>query len=140
MSIAIAVFPVCLSPIISSRWPLPIGVIASIALIPVSKGEFTLSLVITPGATTSIGLLLVYSIGPRPSIGWPNASTTRPNIFSPTGTSITEPVLLTMSPSLIKVSSPKRTAPTWSISRFITKPYTSCGKTKSSPSIAFSRP
>ena len=37
-----AVLPVCRSPMISSRWPRPIGVIASIALIPVCSGSFTL--------------------------------------------------------------------------------------------------
>ena len=34
-SIATAVFPVWRSPMISSRWPRPIAVIASIAVIPV---------------------------------------------------------------------------------------------------------
>ena len=36
-----AVFPVCRSPIISSRCPLPIGTIESTALIPVCKGSLT---------------------------------------------------------------------------------------------------
>ena len=37
---AIAVLPVVRSPMISSRWPRPIGVMASIALIPVCIGSF----------------------------------------------------------------------------------------------------
>jgi len=41
VSIAIAVFPVCLSPIINSLCPLPMGIIESIGLIPVCKGSFT---------------------------------------------------------------------------------------------------
>ena len=121
-SIAIAVLPVCRSPIISSRCPLPIGVIASIAVIPVSKGVLTLLRVITPGAILSIGRFFLVLISPSPSIGCPNALTTRPNNSSPTGTSITCLVRFTVSPSLIRVSSPKRTAPTWPSSRFMTIP------------------
>ncbi len=41
VSIAIAVLPVWRSPMISSRWPRPIGIIASIDLIPVCSGSFT---------------------------------------------------------------------------------------------------
>src|ERR1700746_3673190 len=40
VSIAIAVFPVWRSPMISSRWPRPIGIIESIAFRPVSLGSF----------------------------------------------------------------------------------------------------
>ena len=40
-SIATAVLPVCRSPMISSRWPRPIGTIASIALSPVCSGSLT---------------------------------------------------------------------------------------------------
>jgi hypothetical protein len=35
VSSAIAVLPVCRSPMINSRWPRPIGIIPSTALIPV---------------------------------------------------------------------------------------------------------
>src|SRR4029453_812008 len=35
-----AVFPVWRSPMISSRWPRPMGIIASIALSPVCSGSF----------------------------------------------------------------------------------------------------
>src|ERR1700752_783371 len=41
VSIAIAVLPVCRSPMISCRWPRPIAVIASMALIPVCSGSGT---------------------------------------------------------------------------------------------------
>ena len=40
VSIAIAVLPVWRSPMISSRWPRPIGIIPSIALSPVCTGVF----------------------------------------------------------------------------------------------------
>ena len=39
VSIAIAVLPVWRSPMISSRWPRPIGIIASIAFRPVCTGS-----------------------------------------------------------------------------------------------------
>ena len=41
VSIAIAVLPVWRSPMISSRWPRPIGISASIALMPVWTGVST---------------------------------------------------------------------------------------------------
>ena len=40
-SMATAVLPVWRSPMISSRWPRPIGTIASIAFSPVCSGSFT---------------------------------------------------------------------------------------------------
>ena len=122
VSIAIAVFPVWRSPIISSRCPLPIGTIESIALIPVCKGVSTDFLEITPDATLSICLFFLVSTGPFPSIGCPRAFTTRPSIASPTGTSTTLPVVFTISPSLIFLWSPKSTAPTLSSSRLSTMP------------------
>jgi len=140
VSIAIAVLPVCLSPMISSRCPRPIGTMESIALIPVCNGVSTDFLEITPDATRSIWRYLSVSIGPLPSIGCPNALTTRPNIASPTGTSTTRPVVFTVSPSLIFFWLPSNTAPTLSSSRFNTIPYTSPGNSKSSPCIALSRP
>ena len=39
VSMAMAVLPVLRSPMISSRWPRPIGVIASMALMPVCSGS-----------------------------------------------------------------------------------------------------
>ena len=99
VSIAIAVLPVCLSPIISSLYPLPIGTRASTALIPVCIGSFTDYLGIIPGALTSTYILFLVFTGPFPSIGFPRASKTRPSISSPTGTSTISPVLITISPS-----------------------------------------
>ena len=49
-----AVLPVLRSPMISSRWPRPIGIIASIALMPVCSGSFTGCRSAMPGATMSI--------------------------------------------------------------------------------------
>ena len=74
------------------------GIIVSIALIPVCKGWFTDFLCRTPGAANSMGLVSVVTILPLPSIGWPNALITLPIIASPTGTSTTVPVGLTISP------------------------------------------
>src|SRR3982750_3081533 len=41
VSTRIAVLPVVRSPMISSRWPRPIGIIESIAFSPVCTGSFT---------------------------------------------------------------------------------------------------
>ena len=68
-SIATAVLPVWRSPMISSRWPRPIGTIASIALSPVCIGSFTGCRSTTPGASRSIGENWFVTIGPLPSIG-----------------------------------------------------------------------
>ncbi len=54
-SIAMAVFPVWRSPMMSSRWPRPIGIIASIALMPVCIGSLTGMRSTTPGALRSTG-------------------------------------------------------------------------------------
>ena len=85
-SIAIAVLPVWRSPMISSRWPRPIGIIASMALIPVCTA------VSRSGGRSrrercARSASLSVAIGPLPSIGWPSALTTRPIRASPTGTS-----------------------------------------------------
>jgi len=84
VSIAIVVLPVCLSQIINSLCPLPIGTIVSIALTPVASGTFTDFLVITPGATSSIGKTVFVEISHFPSIGVPRLSTTLPRNSSPT--------------------------------------------------------
>ena len=94
-----AVFPVYLSPIISSLYPLPIGTKQSTNLIPVYIGSCTDFLGIIPGALISTLLLVSDLIGPLPSIALPNASTTLPNKPSPIGTSTMAPVLYTVSPS-----------------------------------------
>ena len=51
---ATVVLPVLRSPMISSRWPRPIGVIASIALMPVCSGSCTGLRPMMPGAWISI--------------------------------------------------------------------------------------
>ena len=53
VSIAMAVLPVWRSPMISSRWPRPIGMSASIALMPVWTGVSTPWRTMTPGAIRS---------------------------------------------------------------------------------------
>jgi hypothetical protein len=101
VSIAIAVLPVCRSPMMSSRCPRPIGMSASIALMPVWTGVSTPCRTMTPGAIRSAGRVFFVSIGPLSSSGRPSGSTTRPSSAWPTGTSTTRPVVLTVSPSLI---------------------------------------
>ena len=100
VSIAIAVLPVPRSPMISSRCPRPMGIIASIALIPVCSGSFTGCRTMIPGAADSTLRVVVARIGPMPSSGRPRGSTTRPISAGPTGTSSTRPVVRTSSPSL----------------------------------------
>jgi hypothetical protein len=140
VSTRIAVLPVWRSPITSSRWPRPIGIIESMALMPVCSGSFTGWRFTTPGAIVSTLRNLSVTTGPLPSTGWPSAFTTRPMSASPTGTCAILPVACTASPSLIAVSAPKSTAPTLSSSRFSTMPTTSPGNLSSSPAIACSRP
>jgi len=140
VSIAIAVLPVWRSPMISSRWPRPIGISASIALIPVWTGVSTDWRTMTPGAIRSTGRVLVAAIGPLSSSGRPSGSTTRPRSARPTGTSTTRPVVLTMSPSLIAVELPRMTAPTVSSSRLRAMPITPPGNSRSSDASAPSRP
>ena len=116
------------------------GIMASIALMPVCRGVSTLFLVITPLATLSILRYFVVWIGPLPSMGCPSELTTRPTMASPTGTSTTRPVVFTVSPSLMFLALPNNTTPTLSSSRFRTMPYTSPGNSSSSPCMAFSSP
>ena len=59
VSIAIAVLPVWRSPMISSRWPRPIGIIESIAFRPVCSGSVTGWRWTTPGALNSAGRVSV---------------------------------------------------------------------------------
>ena len=99
VSIAMAVLPVWRSPMISSRWPRPIGIIESIALMPVCIGSCTDLRAMMPGALISTLRESLVPIGPLPSIGWPSALTTRPISASPTGTCAILPVRLTRSPS-----------------------------------------
>src|ERR1039457_750924 len=92
VSSAMAVLPVWRSPMINSRWPRPIGIMASIALMPVCSGSLTGRRSTTPGARRSMGLNCVVMMGPLSSMGLPRASTTRPINASPTGTDMMRPV------------------------------------------------
>ena len=122
VSTATAVLPVWRSPMISSRWPRPIGIIESIALMPVCIGSCTDLRAMMPGALTSILRRSVAFRGPLPSTGRPSALTTRPISASPTGTSAMRPVRLTTSPSRTASKLPSSATPTLSSSRFSTMP------------------
>src|SRR4030067_617455 len=83
VSSAIAVFPVCRSPMISSRCPRPIGIIESIALMPVWSGSFTGWRSTTLGAVNSMLRKWSDPVGALPSPGWPVAVATPPVIVLP---------------------------------------------------------
>jgi hypothetical protein len=99
VSSAIAVLPVWRSPMISSRWPRPIGIIESIAFRPVCIGSSTGWRWTTPGALNSAGRVSVVATSPLPSSGRRAVETIRPSRASPTGISSRRPVRLTVSPS-----------------------------------------
>src|SRR6202012_1464171 len=84
-SMATAVLPVWRAPMISSRWPRPIGIRVSMAFRPVCTGSCTDLRGMIPGAFTSTrrrSATLVSS--PLPSMGLPRGSTTRPSRPLPT--------------------------------------------------------
>ena len=54
VSMAIVVLPVLRSPMISSRWPRPIGISESMALMPVCIGSCTGLRPVMPGAWISM--------------------------------------------------------------------------------------
>ena len=101
VSMQMAVLPVRRSPMINSRWPRPMGVMASMALMPVCSGTLTGWRPATPGASISTGRRSEVTSGGPPSSGLPSGSITRPNTASPTGTLSKRPVLQTSSPSSI---------------------------------------
>src|SRR5215208_2312096 len=140
VSIAIAVFPVWRSPMISSRWPRPIGIIESIALRPVCIGSDTGCRWTTPGALCSAERVSVVLMSPLSSSGRPSGSTRRPSSSSPTGISSSLPVRFTVSSSDTLSHSPKSTAPTLSSSRLSASPTTSCGSSSLSSDMQLSTP
>src|SRR5688572_20801479 len=140
VSTATAVLPVWRSPMISSRWPRPTGTMASIALRPVCTGCDTDWRAITPGATFSMTSVSLALIGPLPWIGWPSEFTTRPSSSGPIGTERILPVVLTVSPSVMWVYSPRITEPTESRSRFSARPKVFFGNSSISPCITSDRP
>ena len=99
---AIAVLPVLRSPMISSRWPRPIGVMASMALIAgLHRLVDRLPVGDAGGGRLDQPGLCSVTIGPLLSIGTPSGLTTRPTMASPTGTRSSSPVAVTVSPSWI---------------------------------------
>ena len=138
-----AVLPVLRSPMTSSRWPRPTGIMLSTALMPNCSGSFTGWRSLMPGATMSTFMLALALIAGPPSMALPSGSTTRPSISGPAGTSSRRPVLRTVSPSRTRLASPNSTAPTMSVSRFITWPVItppSASNSSSSPAITLLRP
>src|SRR3954453_18804429 len=122
VSTATVVLPVLRSPMISSRCPRPIGVMASMALMPVCSGSCTGWRPTMPGACTSSRRSWLEFSGPLPSMAWPSAFTTRPISASPTGTERMRPVALTEPPSSTWLASPRMTAPIDASSRFSARP------------------
>src|SRR6266511_5465121 len=127
-----ALLPVFWSPMISSRWPRPMLVIASMALMPVSSGSLTGWRLTTEGACSSRARVVSGSMSPLPSSGRPSGSTTRPRKPSPTGTESTRPVCLTSSPSSMPEASPKTTQPISRTSRLSAVPRRPPGNSSSS--------
>ena len=95
VSMPIVVLPVERSPMISSRWPRPIGIIASIAMMPVCTGWLTGFAADDAGRDLFDRIETSLLIGPLPSTGWPSALTTRPSSPLPTGTCSSLPVVRT---------------------------------------------
>ena len=140
VSIAIVVLPVWRSPMISSRWPRPIGIILSIALIPVCSGTLTLWRWMMPRAIASTGRISLVSTGPLPSMGAPRAFTTRPSRSSPTGTERASPVRNTELPSWMVSLSDRIATETVSSSRFWATPKLPSSNRSSSLAMQERRP
>ena len=100
VSIAMAVLPVPRSPMISSRWPRPIGIIESIALIPVWSGSFTGCRTTMPGATISTWRAAVRRDRAQAVDRTAERVDDAADQPWPTGTSSTRPVRRTSSPFL----------------------------------------
>src|ERR671931_2577497 len=131
-----AVLPVFWSPMISSRWPRPMLVIESIALMPVSSGSFTGWRCTTEGACSSSVRVVSASMSPLPSSGRPSGSITRPRKPSPTGTESTRPVWRTSAPSEMPEASPKTMQPISRTSRLSAMPTSPPGNSSSSLAMA----
>ena len=125
VSMATEVLPVFRSPIISSRWPRPMGVIASMALIPVCRGCFTGwrdDDARAPGSPSACPRSRREGRGRR-SAG-PAGRRPGPERPSPTGTERILPVARTSWPSSSPVTSPSTTAPMESSSRLRASAFT----------------
>ena len=119
---AIVVLPVLRSPMISSRWPRPIGVIASIDLMPVCSGSCTGLRPMIPGAWISIRRGCVPTEVAAAVDRLAEGVDTRPSTPSPTGTERMRPVALTVWPSSMSSTSPSTTAPIDDSSRLRARP------------------
>ena len=86
------------------------------------SGKSTLLRCITPGACSSSARRPSATISPKPSMGAPSGSTTRPRNASPTGTDRTSPVRVTSMPSSTPANSPSTTTPISFSSRFWARP------------------
>src|ERR671910_1746960 len=140
VSTAMVVLPVLRSPMISSRWPRPTGVMASMALMPVCSGWCTGWRPKMPGAWISMRRSCTPDSAPPPSTGLPRPSTTRPSRPSPTGTDRMRPVALTVWPSLTPAASPSTTAPIDSSSRLRARPTAPLSNSSSSLTAASGSP
>src|SRR5437016_4580564 len=140
VSSAMAVLPVLRSPMMSSRCPRPMGVIASIALMPVWSGSCTGLRETMPGAWISSRRFSLVATGPLPSIGRPRGFTTRPMSALPTGTERMPPVSRTAWPSSTVSALPSTTAPIDSSSRFSARPRAPRSNSSSSLTAVSGRP
>src|SRR5512139_2978590 len=140
VSTQMADLPVWRSPMINSRCPRPIGIMASIGLMPVCTGRLTLLRSMTPGAMRSMLRNFVVTIGPLPSSGWPSGSTTRPSRASPTGTEAMRCVRRTNWPSSMSAYSPRMITPTRSSSRLNAMPSAPLANSTSSFDCTLVRP
>ena len=123
---------------ISSLCPLPIGTIASMALIQVSRGTLTDFLEITPGATFSTSQKCFGMIGAHSSTGCPSPSSTLQRYSSPTPTWKICPVARTVSPCSRLLGSPRINTPTHSEERSSTSPLSPFWKVTISENITLS--
>ena len=135
---AMEVLPVWRSPMISSRWPRPMGIMLSTARMPVSRGVSTWERSMMAGAGDSTGRK-VWAARGWPSRGRPMGSMTRPSSSRPTHTSATRPVP--------RATLPGRTLPPLSSAaltpwRLMSRamPYRSPANSSSSPYLARERP
>ena len=140
VSTATVVLPVWRSPRMSWRWPRPIGVMASMALMPVCSGSLTPCRWTTDGACSSSARRALGLDLAQPSSGSPSGSTTRPRNASPTGTERTSPVRRTGWPSSMPAKSPRTTTPISVTSRFRARPSVPSSNSSSSLAIAEGRP
>ena len=82
-----------------TRWPLPAVSSPSMARTPVVSRSTIPRRRIGCGGVPNIGLLNLVAIGPRPSMGRPSPSTTRPSSSGPTGAVKSMPSEVTRAPA-----------------------------------------